>query len=188
MTCLLNDIACILLHQGCGTTLIQGSLLLLPPPHVTARLLLECHDLTVPSQKNTAAAVNVVSAFSFVYDQASASGRIAGMQSLKQSLGESRAPCSSKAGRKNGFTINALRSSVSCGQHQTPVSATATAKRLGQACLRASHPRKNACVVKSVLAESTANAVDGCPRGSHWQVIIVRTTSNLWQLVSRQAS
>jgi hypothetical protein len=96
------------------------------------------------------------------------------MQSLKQSLGKGRAACSSKAGRKGAFTINALRSSVSCGQHQTPVSATATARRLGQACLRASQSRKNVCVVKSVLAESTANAVDGCPRGSHWQVIMVR--------------
>jgi hypothetical protein len=128
----------------------------------------------VPSQKNSATAGSVVLAFTFVYHQASASGRLGGMQSLKQSLGKGRAACSSKAGRKNAFTINALRSSVSCGQHQTPVSATATARRLGQACLRASQSRRNVCVVKSVLAESTANAVDGCPRGSHWQVIMVR--------------
>jgi hypothetical protein len=125
--------------------------------------------------------------FSFppVYHQASAFGRLGGMQSLKKALGDSRAACSSKTGRKNAFTINALRSSVSCGHHQTPVSATATARRLGQACQRASQSRRNACVVKSVLAESTANAVDGCPRGSHWQVIRVRAPSNLWQLDMR---
>jgi hypothetical protein len=128
----------------------------------------------VLSPVNNATAVSIFPAVSFVYHQASASGRLGGMQSLKQSLGDSRPACSSKAGRKNAFTINALRSSVSCGRHQTPVSATATARRLGQACLRASQSRKNVCVVRSVLAESTANAIDGCPRGTHWQVIMDR--------------
>lgn len=100
----------------------------------------------------------------------------------KQALGRKGSACSS-AGR-NGSAKISSNIPRSCSSSRQQVTARAhgpsnanTVAMLAQAPTRASSrqlgskvSRRHTCVVRSVLADAPSQAVEGCPRGGHWQV------------------
>lgn len=87
---------------------------------------------------------------------------------LSQRLGQQR-PCVADKSRKALQLLNVLNSpAAGSNKHRASVAGHAVGSR--SVGLRTSFSRNTACVVRSVLAETPAQTVDGCPRGTHWQV------------------
>eukprot|EP00878_Enallax_costatus_P032395 GHUV01035600.1.p1 GENE.GHUV01035600.1~~GHUV01035600.1.p1 ORF type:complete len:205 (+),score=47.91 GHUV01035600.1:108-722(+) len=87
---------------------------------------------------------------------------------LTQQLGQQR-PCLSGKGRESKPVLTALTSTSTRSSKQAALRAenAVGSRSVG---LRSGFSRSNACIVRSVLAETPAQTVDGCPRGAHWQV------------------
>lgn len=86
---------------------------------------------------------------------------------LTQQLGQQR-PCLAGKGRNTVPVFSVTCSTATRSSRQATLSAEHAGPRT--VGLRSGFSRSNACVVRSVLAETPTQTVDGCPRGAHWQV------------------